>query len=155
MAAAQSWHWVDPVRGGHKAADALRPGGWLTLFWNRADLDECAWHDDLQPIYARITKTLTHDRVRHKIENTSKHSTEQLIRTERFGPSVVRHVRWSAMYSTAEYIALLTTYSDHRLLPDDQRTELHAAIAASLDAQGGVIEHPYFTDLVASPVLVP
>src|SRR3954447_2207202 len=59
VAAAQSWHWGDPGRGGHKAADALRPGGWLTLFWNRADLDECAWHDDLQPIYARIAKTLT------------------------------------------------------------------------------------------------
>ncbi len=32
--AGQTWHWVDPVAGAHKAAQALRPGGTLALFWN-------------------------------------------------------------------------------------------------------------------------
>ncbi len=32
--AGQTWHWVDPVAGAHKAAAALRPGGTLALFWN-------------------------------------------------------------------------------------------------------------------------
>src|SRR5258708_7699983 len=32
--AAQAWHWVDPVAGAAKAAQALRPGGRLAVFWN-------------------------------------------------------------------------------------------------------------------------
>ncbi|WP_245966952.1 class I SAM-dependent methyltransferase [Sphaerisporangium album] len=30
----QAWHWVDPVAGAAKAAEALRPGGRLAVFWN-------------------------------------------------------------------------------------------------------------------------
>ena len=40
----ESWHWVDPVAGAAKAAEVLRPGGRLAVFWNtgqpRAGLDE-------------------------------------------------------------------------------------------------------------------
>jgi len=32
--AGPAWHWVDPVLGAHKAAEVLRPGGRLALFWN-------------------------------------------------------------------------------------------------------------------------
>ena len=32
--AGQTWHWVDPVLGASKAADSLRPGGRIALFWN-------------------------------------------------------------------------------------------------------------------------
>ncbi len=61
VVAAQSWHWVDDEIGPRKAAEALRPGGWITLMWNRPDLDACAWHDDLQPIYKRITPGMEHN----------------------------------------------------------------------------------------------
>lgn len=32
--AGQTWHWVDPVAGAAKAADVLRAGGRLAVFWN-------------------------------------------------------------------------------------------------------------------------
>src|SRR4029077_6484020 len=32
--AGQAWHWVDPVAGAVKAAQALHPGGRLAVFWN-------------------------------------------------------------------------------------------------------------------------
>ncbi|MGH3539817.1 MAG: hypothetical protein ACRDQJ_16250 [Pseudonocardiaceae bacterium] len=31
--AAQASHWVDPIAGAAKAAQVLRPGGWLAVFW--------------------------------------------------------------------------------------------------------------------------
>src|SRR3954452_1939104 len=34
VVAGQTWHWVDPVAGAAKAAEVLRPGGRLALFWN-------------------------------------------------------------------------------------------------------------------------
>src|SRR5207244_4295329 len=33
VVAGMTWHWVDPVAGVVKAAQALRPGGRLALFW--------------------------------------------------------------------------------------------------------------------------
>lgn len=30
----QTWHWIDPVAGAAKAAQALRSGGRLAVFWN-------------------------------------------------------------------------------------------------------------------------
>ncbi len=32
--AGQAWHWVDPAVGAVKAAQVLRPGGRLAVFWN-------------------------------------------------------------------------------------------------------------------------
>lgn len=34
----QTWHWVDPVAGTAKAAQVLRPGGLLAVFWNAFEL---------------------------------------------------------------------------------------------------------------------
>src|SRR5215468_2654544 len=34
VVAGQAWHWVDPVAGAAKAAQALRPAGRLAVFWN-------------------------------------------------------------------------------------------------------------------------
>ena len=34
VVAGQAWHWVDPVAGAAKAAQVLRPGGRLALFWH-------------------------------------------------------------------------------------------------------------------------
>ena len=34
VVAGQAWHWVDPVAGAAKAAQVLRPGGRLAVFWN-------------------------------------------------------------------------------------------------------------------------
>jgi SAM-dependent methyltransferase len=35
--AGQTWHWIDPVVGAAKAAQVLRPGGRLAVFWNVGD----------------------------------------------------------------------------------------------------------------------
>jgi len=36
IASGQTWHWIDPQRGTAKAAEALRAGGRLAVFWNVA-----------------------------------------------------------------------------------------------------------------------
>lgn len=152
VAAAQSWHWVDPVLGPARAADALRDRGWLALFWNRSDLDDSDWHDELQPIYERITPHMTHAKNADKIGRTVERAVVQLGRSRRFGPCTVEELPWVARYTTSQYIDLLGTYSDHRILPDDRRAALHGAIAESLDARGGTIDHPFVAELLAAPL---
>ena len=79
VVAAQSWHWVDDEIGPRKAADALRPGGWIALMWNRPDLDECGWHDELQPIYERIAPGMEHN-VRRSFSSGLPRAVEHLQR---------------------------------------------------------------------------
>jgi hypothetical protein len=125
----------------------------LTLFWNRPDLDNSEWHDELQPIYARHVEKLTHKNVRATHLNTSRDQNAALFDSPYFGHPVVHHVAWVVHYTTAQYVTLLGTHSDHRMLPEEQRARLHGAIAEAIDARGGEVEHPYVTDLIAAPVL--
>src|SRR6201995_4841232 len=37
VVAGQAWHWVDPVLGASKAAEALRPDGLLAMYWHVFD----------------------------------------------------------------------------------------------------------------------
>jgi hypothetical protein len=120
--------------------------------WNRPDLDGCAWHDDLQPIYQRIAPGMEHN-IRKSFSNTLPRAAEHLQRGGWFGAPVQRLVPWLARYTSEEYVAFLNTHSDKRMLPDDQRAALFNAIRSSLDDAGGVIEHPYVAELVAAPVL--
>jgi SAM-dependent methyltransferase len=152
VTAAQSWHWVDPERGATKAADVLRPGGWIALFWNTADLDGCEWHEELQPLYERYAPPMSHENIRARNAGAVQDNIHKLVDSGRFGPTVVRHIPWVERYSTDAYVSLLGTHSDHRMLPEAQRLELHNAIAASIDARGGEVVHPYRTDLVAAHV---
>ena len=150
VAAAQSWHWVDPVVGPVKAAYVLRPGGWITLFWNRPDLDDSVWHDEIQPIYERVTPHMTHAKLSTTVTGNIERAVVQLGRSRLFGPCVSKEFPWVGHYTTSEYIELLGTYSDHRILPNEQRNELHSAIAEWLDASGGVIDHPFVAEVVAA-----
>jgi SAM-dependent methyltransferase len=152
VAAAQSWHWVDPVIGPAKAAEVLRPGGWITLFWNRPELGDSLWHDEIQPIYERVTPHMTHAKKVTTVTGNVERAVVQLGRGRRFGPCATAEFPWVGHYTTSEYIELLGTYSDHRILPDEQRSELHGSIAEWLDGRGGAIDHPFVAELVAARV---
>ena len=56
--------------------------------------------------------------------------------SKRFGPVQFRRYEWEQTYTTAEYLDLLLTYSNHRALPQEARGNLLAAI-------GNLIDHDY------------
>jgi hypothetical protein len=53
----------------------------------------------------------------------------------------VRAVSFDAVlrYPTARYLRLLSTFSPHRMLPASRRAALRGALAAVVDAHGGVV----------------
>jgi SAM-dependent methyltransferase len=131
--AAQSWHWVDPERGFARAHALLRPGGWLALFWNRGQ-DRV----DVDAVYARLGPELREGGGRG-IDHAARIRASGL-----FGEIEERAYRWSEERSAESYVRLLGTHSNHRLLPDDRRDALHAAIR---DAIGGRVRIDYVTRL--------
>lgn len=138
--AAQSWHWVDPVRGFARAHALLRPGGLLALFWNRGQDGTGALRGELDDIYARLAPELREIHGGRMIE-------EAIRESDRFTEPEERTYRWSERRSAESYARLLGTHSAHRMLPDARRAALLGAVRAAIDAHGGTIGIEYVTRL--------
>jgi hypothetical protein len=57
----------------------------------------------------------------------------------------VAELPWTERYPTARYLELLSTYSEHAVMPSTTRDALFADIAAAIDKRGGTIDIPYVT----------
>jgi hypothetical protein len=69
----------------------------------------------------------------------------------RFGGAVVRRYERDSEYTTAEYLDVLCTYSNHRALAADARDALLRCIAALIDERhGGRIAKRYLNELVVA-----
>ena len=60
-----------------------------------------------------------------------------------FGEPVHKSYPWEQDYTPDEWVALLRTQSDHRLLPPRQLDELTDRVRRLLEAGGGVYHHRY------------
>ncbi len=143
VASAQAWHWVDPRRRTELAARALAPGGVLALFGHEHGFDD-ETAEAINAVYLRITPEIAHAGVRH---NAVFHPDE--LRTSPLFTDVrEEQTEFVVPFTTERYLALLSTFSNHRMLPDAQRAELHAALAQFIDDRGGVLEQRVTTGMV-------
>jgi len=137
--AAQSWHWVDPVRRWDLAHDALAPGGVIALFGHRYEVADEAIRADLDDVYRRLAPSIADDAafpVRpygFDIERATDLRREELV--------------WTVPTSTRDYLRLLATFSSHRMLDDDVRERLWAGIGEVIDVHGGVVGQQITTGL--------
>ena len=142
--AAQSFHWIDPETGYAKAAEALRAGGTLALFWNRPRAASSALHTQLAELYARRAPELQElsPGVLVQVEDAISGcitATKQLESLERLA------IPWSETVPTPRYVALLETYSAHASLADAERQHLLEGVAELVNAAGGEIDVHYET----------
>ncbi|WP_035854250.1 class I SAM-dependent methyltransferase [Cryptosporangium arvum] len=126
-----AWHWIDPVHGAQRAAALLRPGGTLVRSWTYAVLDDDALAL-LDGVYAAHTGVHTH---------ASAAVDEDRPEPPRrgFGVTETRVYRWELSFTTAQWVGLIATFSDHQLLPDAERAALLATLTTAIDAAGGVL----------------
>ncbi len=148
VTSAQAWHWIDPRAGAVRAAQALRAGGLLGLFWNYGDPPPHVW-DLLSPIYACLGPSVEKYSVLFGNRDARVQDTlDGLAAAGAYGPGDVARFAWSERYDTTAWLAQLSTHSDHRALPAAQRERLLAAVGEALDSVGGSFEMPYETVLV-------
>lgn len=145
---AQAWHWVRPEVRWRKAAQALRPGGTLALFWNRTRWDEQPLKDELDALYRRLVPDLY---AQHPgFPGLSPHGEGVDMRAEvretgLFDDERVQTYPWSATFTADSFTDLLLTQSDHRLLPEEQRSRLLDAIRETIARHGGQVVIPHHT----------
>jgi ubiquinone/menaquinone biosynthesis C-methylase UbiE len=146
--AAQAFHWIDPRDGCARVAAALRSAGSIALVWYLDVSQSTAFWQATQPLYdtyfprAASSDPPLADKVRWY---------EAALR-ESPAWQDVREVRrtWERDYSGTDYLKLLNTFSDHRALPEPNRTAFFQAMADTIDRIGGVVRRRYETVLISA-----
>jgi SAM-dependent methyltransferase len=138
--AAQSFHWIEPEIRFAKSAQALAPGGTLAVFANRAVPGWSPVEVAIRNAYAAHAPEIAE---RPEQSNTAKNFVATFDASGLFRPAAAREYPWKAEYAAEGYVDLLRTYSDHRLLPAEQRARLHQAIRSAIDRHGGRLAVDY------------
>ncbi|MGO9560887.1 MAG: class I SAM-dependent methyltransferase [Acidimicrobiales bacterium] len=159
--AAQSWHWVSHDRRAADGAAVLSDGGTLALIWNVARPHPPDLRQALDRVYGNLMPGKQQDFPRlgsgsavmppsspqpigAGLTPGSKHEAiEEIERSGLFGPVNFESTHWRSSHSTQEWLALLQTHSDHRMLPEDVRTSLLERVGAAVDGLGGQVDVDY------------
>ncbi len=137
---ADAFKWITPEVRYSKSATALKPCGALAIFRN-ADASRYAdspFFRELQRIYERCVPPADDDAPGGPSGGSVAESGEDL-----FAEIIERRYPWSVTYDTRSYLNLLHTYSDHRLMPEEVKRRLFAAIAALIEEHGGTLTKSY------------
>ena len=141
----QAWHWLPAEVRLRRAHGALAPGGWLALYWNRPRLAGRHLGAEIDAIYARCAPSMTGGAA--PSANETQLVADAALASELFQPAEEHAWEWERTLATADYLELMTTHSNHRLLPEHERAALLAALGQTIDAAGGRITESYTTTL--------
>jgi SAM-dependent methyltransferase len=148
---ATAWHWIDPEIGYEKAAEALRPGGALAIFgyWHAAGGDQ-AFFEQVQDCYLRFMPGANPNE-RLKKPSEYEPDVSQVNASGLFERPTVRKYVTEETHSRNEYLDLLSTYSGHRALSEEDRQELFDCIGSLIDRKfGGQIRKVYVNELIVA-----
>jgi SAM-dependent methyltransferase len=144
---ATAFHWLDPETRMRKSADALRPGGTLAIVSTHHVLGgSVQFFVDVQRCYERYDPD-TPPGLRQQAAADIPEDDAEFTASRRFGPVAFHDYAWERTYTTAEYLDLLLTYSNHRALPADSQAGLLTCIGRLIDSCGGSITKSYLTQL--------
>ena len=143
---AQSFHWITPEIRFAKSAAALRTGGALAVFGNAVVYEATPLREAIDDAYAHHAPSLGGPPTTHWY---AREGPIPLLFDDShcFGSVIWRAYPWSQAYTSTEYLDLLRTHSDHRLLPTEQREKLLDAVHEAIEIHGGNIECRYVAHL--------
>ncbi|MFC4588060.1 class I SAM-dependent methyltransferase [Sphaerisporangium corydalis] len=149
----QAWHWVDPVAGAAKAAEALRPGGRLAVFWNvmQAPPDVAAAFSE---VYERILPGSLASRAWapgvDPYSALCDKAADGMREAGAFGDPERRRFAWERPYTRDEWLDQLPTSGAYALFSPDQQEAVLAGAGAAIDALGGRFTMGYTAVVVAA-----
>lgn len=151
LLAATSYHWLDPETRVARCAEALHPGAPIILLWHTHPHPFTGYFERSQSIYRDVIPGWEPPSTPGMAETGIVRIIDELGAEGSFTAFERRSHDWTRRYDRDLYLRLLNTYSDHRLLPENQRRELLARVAALIDEEfDGVVLRPYRTELIVA-----
>jgi SAM-dependent methyltransferase len=147
VVAGMTWHWVDPVAGAVKAAQVLRPGGRLAVFWNVFDL-EPAVAEAFDAVYARVLPDLP-DSLRWSrvglvgYSGLFEKAENGLREAGGFGVPERWRYDWERTYTRDEWLDFLPTSGGFNRFPPGKQAEVLDGLGSAIDDLGGSFRMGY------------
>ena len=125
VAAATAFHWLDPERSLPKIAAALKPGGWLALWWNVfGDPDRPdPFHDATEPLLRDLARGPGAGTGRREYGLEVDARTQELL-DYGFHDIQYEAVRWTLHLDASQTRQLYSTFSNIARLPSDDQVAL-------------------------------
>ena len=149
VTAGQTWHWVDPAAGAARAAEALRPGGELTVFWNAGDPPP-----GLAAAFAAVYQEVLPGSPMAAAGTTSAAdgyapmvaaAAAGVRGTGAFAEPREHRSTWERTYTRDEWLALVPTTGLATRLPAETLRAVLDGLGAAIDAAGGSFVQQGFT----------
>ncbi|MDQ3552872.1 MAG: class I SAM-dependent methyltransferase [Chloroflexota bacterium] len=143
-----AFHWVDATTRVPRAAAALRAGGVLaTVATHHVAGGTERFFQDVQRCYERWDPT-TATGLRLPPPQDVASESDEVDRSGLFGPVEFRRYERDRLYTTAEYLDVLRTYSGHQTLDPEALDGLLQCIEELIDDRySGRIEKRYLNEL--------
>ncbi|GIF15501.1 class I SAM-dependent methyltransferase [Actinoplanes teichomyceticus] len=143
VAAGTAWHWIDPVAGAARAAQALRPGGRLAPFWHTFRLP-----DEVAAAFGEVYRRLVPDSPFQPgplpappplegYQPILTRAADGIRAAGGFGEPQQWHVDWTRTYTRDEWLDQMPTSGALTRLPAGQLAQLAEALGAAIDRIGG------------------
>ncbi|MGW6332362.1 class I SAM-dependent methyltransferase [Nocardia rhamnosiphila] len=151
----QSWHWVDPVVGATKAAQILRPGGRLAVFWNAfappADLAQA-----FGAVYQRLLPGTPF--ARGPFGGPAMYAGQfdtvgdGMRRTGAYETPEQWEFPWTRRFTRDEWLEQVPTFGGHSQFPPDTLEQLLTGIGSAVDDAGGGFVMNYTTVVITASI---
>lgn len=154
VVAGQAWHWVDPVAGAAKAAQVLRPGGRLAVFWHVFEPPP-----DVAEAFAAVYQRVMPDspfnlqstrQTRDAYQALFTKATDGIRELGGFSDPEQWRFDWEQSYTRDEWLDQLPTTGALTQLPSDKLAEVLDGVGAAIDAMGGSFTMRYATVAVTA-----
>jgi SAM-dependent methyltransferase len=155
VVAGQAWHWVDPVAGAARAAQALCPGGRLAVFWNAfqpppglAEAFAAVYRRAIgdSPLVRGGAGTTGPDAYRR----TCAEAAGGMRQAGAFGDPEQWRFDWDRRYTREKWLDMVPTSGFWAQIPAAGQREILAGIGAAVDAAGGSFTMHYTTVAVTA-----
>lgn len=148
VAAAQSWHWIEPDHGAQKAAAAIRPGGDLAIFGHvfepPGDIAD-AFADALRRVVPDSPFNSAGRRPLRMYESGYELIAGTLRESGAFEEVEQWRFNWTRPYQRDEWLALLVTTGGLTSVPTDWKAEILHSVGHAIDRKGGSFTMEYVT----------
>jgi SAM-dependent methyltransferase len=156
VVAGMAWHWIDPVAGAAKAAQALRPGGRLAVFWYvmepSPDLSRAfreVYHRALPDVPALGSKAMP-SLTEYSVLFTR--AADGMRQAGGFSEPEQWRFDWQRPYTRDEWLELVQTFGGYSGFPPDRAQALLTGLGAAVDAVGGSFPLTFATVVVTATV---
>lgn len=135
---ATAFHWLDEKTALSKVKNILKDNGIIALFWNHPFVGrkDNIVHNEIRKVYDKYRPNDETPK-EFSVEDTNKY--KNLLKEFAFTNIAVKLYYRERRFTANEYVHLLNTYSDHRMLPFDIKDKFESELYSAIKHNGNEI----------------